>query len=101
MEAVFSDQQTIDNAQDMLMFLPEAFHLFPQPDEQKDPEPEEWSKYLLEYPQYADSKYGLAALTFAQSRESVEGLIPELQALAASLICVFFDEQELREIANI
>ena len=101
LSSAYRQPQTIENAQEALTLLSQSFSIYPHPDEVRDPAPDEWSEYLLKYPQYADSKLDLAAHTFAASRESVDGLSEPLQALAASLICISFNEQELMEIAEI
>lgn len=89
-----------DGAQEMLKLLPDAFRLYPHPDETRDPSPQEFSAYLMKYPQYATAHYDLAALEFASNRQSVVGLSPEMQKLAGSLIAIKFSEQELIAIAN-
>ncbi|HSW85713.1 MAG TPA: hypothetical protein VLF79_03855 [Candidatus Saccharimonadales bacterium] len=100
-QAINPNIQDFNVAHGMIRSIPDAFRLWPPPLESSEVEPEEWSGHLLKFPDYADKRYEHSALIFASSRRSVEGLNPNLQSLVGSLICVYFNETELRSIAGI
>jgi hypothetical protein len=101
-ETYYYRPSAVSKAQEMLAFLADSFRLNPLRNNPDDPKPEQWSGYLLQHPGFADSGgYTLAARVFAENRRSVDGLTPEMQNLAGSLICVKFDEQMLRNIADL
>jgi len=85
----------------MLGLLSDAFRLYPISGIEP-PEPAQKGAFLMEYPQYVNGGYfEAAAYNFANDPTSFDGLSPERQQLAASLIAVTFSEQQLQKIAKI
>jgi hypothetical protein len=102
-ESTLQHPKVIQDAQEALYFLTETFRKYPLPPRESPPQPEEWARFLLRYPEYVEKgdkpMYEGAAQAFAASRKSADELRPDMQRLAGTLIAMSFSQEELTNMA--